>query len=180
MEREARTTEPSLRPEFPTPKVLSDQGIRLRRQRSDDDALCTALYTDVRWEELADVPWPDEQKQAFLKSQSSLQQHHYRTHYAGAEFYVVERDAVPIGRLYLDRVAPEEIRIIDIAFFRPHTGKGLGQAFISALQETAAADGKSLCLHVEHVNPARRLYQRMGFREEAELGPYVRVRWTAK
>lgn len=180
MTHDVMTAEPSVRDDFPVPEVLFDQGIRLRRQLPDDDDLCTTLYTDVRWEELAHVPWTDDQKLAFLKSQSSMQQHHYRTHYAGAEFYVVEKDGVPIGRLYLDRVSPDEIRIMDIAFFRPQTGKGYGQAFIRALQESAMADGKSLCLHVEQVNPARRLYQRMGFREEAHLGPYIRVRWTGE
>jgi GNAT superfamily N-acetyltransferase len=169
--------DPSVREDFPVPKVLFGQGIRLRRQRPDDDVLCTMLYTDIRWDELAQVPWTDEQKLAFLQSQSSMQQHHYRTHYAGSEFYVIEKDAVPIGRLYLDRLSPEEIRMVDLAFFRPHTGKGYGQAFIRAVQEAAAADGKSVCLHVEHVNPARCLYQRMGFREEAQLGVYIRMRW---
>lgn len=176
MRHDLMITEPSVRDDFPVPEVLFDQGIRLRRQLPDDDDLCTALYTDIRWEELAHVPWTDEQTRAFLKSQSSMQQHHYRTHYVGSEFYVVEKDTVPIGRLYLDRLSPEEIRIIDIAFFRQHTGKGYGQAFIRALQE--AAEGKSLCLHVEHVNPARHLYLRMGFHEEAHLGIYIRMRWS--
>jgi len=179
MTDDVKTMDPSVRGDFPVPKVLFDQGIRLRRQSPDDDDLCTILYTDIRWDELAHVPWTDEQKLAFLQSQSSMQQQHYRSHYVGCDFYVVEQDATPIGRLYVDHLSPEEIRIVDIAFFRQHTGKGYGQAFIRALQELAAADGKSVCLHVEQVNPARRLYQRMGFREEAHLGPYIRVRWNA-
>lgn len=44
-------------------------------------------------------------------------------------------------------------------------GRGIGATLIRALQEQAAADGMPVRLNVLHGNPARRLYDRLGFRE---------------
>ena len=43
---------------------------------------------------------------------------------------------------------------------------------IRGLLDEAAATGKRLSIHVESNNPARRLYERLGFEEVAEHGLY--------
>jgi ribosomal protein S18 acetylase RimI-like enzyme len=107
-----------------------------------------------------------------------MQQHHYRTHYPGAEFYsVLERGAV-IGRLYVDRSAVSEIRLIDIAFADGKRGQGLGGAFLQALGEMARTSARVVGLHVEENNPARRLYQRLGFVDVEPRPPYLYMTWT--
>jgi hypothetical protein len=49
-----------------------------------------------RAEEFLLVPWPQAQKDAFLHQQFRLQHHHFVTHFAGADFWIVER-ALPSG-----------------------------------------------------------------------------------
>jgi hypothetical protein len=39
--------------------------------------------------------------------------------------------------------------------------------------DEAAASRKRLSIHVEKHNPARRLYERLGFAESSHRGPYV-------
>lgn len=109
------------------------------------------------------LPWTDEQKQAFLRMQFDAQDAYYRQTYPGARFLVVIRDDNPIGRLYVARLA-DEMRIIDIALLPAHRRAGIGAQLISDVVAEAAAAGLPLRLHVEPWNPARRLYERLGFR----------------
>ncbi len=83
-----------------------------------------------------------------------------------------------IGRLYLERL-PSQHRIIDIAFLPEYRGRGLGEALLRDLLDEAAAAGKPVSIHVEKLNPAMRLYRRLGFVTEEDKGIYDLMRWTA-
>lgn len=163
---------------FPVPEALRRRGIALRPQAAEDLEMQLALFTEMRLPELAPLDWPEEAKRGFLAQQFALQQHHYGTYYKGAEFYTVLENGEPIGRLYLDRVAPAEIRLVDIILFERCRGRGLGTAFLETLQALARADGKAVGLHVEAHNPARRLYRRHGFVDVEERPPYIYMTWT--
>src|SRR5215212_2524831 len=96
------------------------------------------LYASTRQEELAQVPWSDEQKAAFLRSQFELQHAWWREHYAGARFDLVLLDGVRAGRLYVD-VWPREVRIVDIALLPEHRGTGLGTRLLEGVFAEADA-----------------------------------------
>jgi ribosomal protein S18 acetylase RimI-like enzyme len=134
------------------------------------------LYASTRTGELAPVPWPKETKQAFLHSQFELQHAHYRKHYRHAEFLVIERAGQPIGRLYLHPDA-HEIRIMDIALLPEQRGQGIGTQLLNALLAHAQAQGAPVTLHVEPLNPAQRLYRRLGFRLLEDRGVYHFLGW---
>jgi ribosomal protein S18 acetylase RimI-like enzyme len=89
---------------------------------------------------------------------------------------VIEHEGQPIGRLYIDRT-PEEIHLIDIALLADHRGHGLGTALIREILAEADRTRRSIRLYVEHFNPARRLYDRFGFTEIEEHGPYWCLEW---
>src|SRR6185437_16635571 len=97
---------------------------------------------------------------------------YYREHYASAAFDVIEVDGEPAGRLYVARW-DHDIRIIDIALLPEYRGRGIGTALLRELLAEAAADGKRLSIHVELNNPARRLYERLGFVQVEERGVYL-------
>jgi hypothetical protein len=46
-----------------------------------------------------------------------------------------------------------------------------------ALMAEAAATGRPLTIHVERLNPALRLYARLGFRPAADRGVYRLLSW---
>lgn len=166
------------RSDFPVPPELAEHGIALRLQSPEDEQMQRDLFVQSRWAEFAQLPWDDAAKYRFLAHQSGLQQQHYTTHYKGAEFYTVLDGQEPIGRLYVDRVAPTEIRLVDIIFVEQRRGQGIGTAFILALQDLARATGKFIGLHVEENNPARRLYERLGFRDVEQRPPYIYMTWN--
>ncbi len=146
-------------------------GITLRPVSSSDRDFLLQVYASTREEELRLVDWSADQKAAFVRMQFEAQDAYYREHYHPATFDVVEVDGEPVGRLYAARW-DDEIRIIDVALLREHRGRGIGTTLIRSLLDEAAATGKRLSIHVESHNPARRLYERLGFEEVAEHGLY--------
>lgn len=151
-------------------------GFLLRRETEDDFEFIIRLYASTRAEELAPVPWPEEAKQAFLRSQCELQHAHYQKHYLGAEFLVLERHSQPVGRIYLHQ-GTQEIRLMDIAFIPEQRGLGIGTRLLHALLTYAQAHNVTVTLHVEPLNPAQRLYARLGFRLLEERGAYHFLEW---
>ncbi len=136
-----------------------------------DLAFLAELYASTREAELAPVPWPEETKRAFLLDQFAKQHDHYRQHYRGADYWLIERDGGPIGRVYVYR-SPGEIRLMDIALLPAQRGRGLGAAMLAELIDEADRHGAQITLHVEADNPVKRLYQRLGFVLVEQRGPY--------
>lgn len=151
--------------------------MRLRPATAADDAFLQRVYASSRQDELAQLPWSEAEKRAFLAMQFDAQDRHYRAHFPDARFDVVERGGVPIGRLIVERTE-DEIRLLDIALLPEHRGAGAGSALLRELLAEAAASSKRVTIHVERANPARRLYERLGFRvEEDEDAIYLFMAW---
>jgi ribosomal protein S18 acetylase RimI-like enzyme len=146
--------------------------LRLRPVADADRAFLVELYASTREEELAHVPWDDAARRAFLEHQFAAQDAHYRGNYPGASLDVIEVDGVAAGRLYVYR-GESDIRIMDIALAPAFRGRGIGTSLLRRLMEEADSSGRKLSIHVEMNNPARLLYDRLGFLPAGEHGVYV-------
>ena len=147
-------------------------GCSLRPATDADREALFRIYASTREVELAPVPWPEEAKEEFLRQQFEAQDHHYRTYYHSTSFDVVWLDEVPVGRLYVARW-PREMRIVDIALLSETRGRGLGTVLLSRLFAEADASKLPVTIHVERENPARHLYERLGFRIAEDKGVYL-------
>jgi ribosomal protein S18 acetylase RimI-like enzyme len=145
---------------------------RLRPVADGDRAFLVDLYGSVREPELAHVPWDDATKRAFVEQQFAAQDAHYREHYPGATLDVVEVGGESAGRLYVHR-GPKDIRIMDIAVAPPFRGRGIGTTLLRAVIDEAERSGRRVSIHVEQNNPARTLYERLGFEPAGEHGVYL-------
>jgi ribosomal protein S18 acetylase RimI-like enzyme len=143
----------------------------LRPSGPDDRDFLLRVYASTREEELRLVDWSDEQKDAFVRMQFEAQDAYYREHYEPATFDVIEANGEPAGRLYVARWE-DEIRIVDLALLPEYRSRGIGTALLNDLLEEGARTGKRVSIHVEMNNPARRLYERLGFVESGEHGVY--------
>jgi ribosomal protein S18 acetylase RimI-like enzyme len=152
--------------------------LSLRVAKETDLEFLQAVYTSTRWEELSVTGWDDAQKHAFLEMQFRAQDTHYRAHYPRAQFLILLHDNAAVGRLYLDD-HPKEIRVMDIALLTEHRSRGLGRAMMHAILEQASRAGQIVTLHVEHQNPARVWYERLGFRLIEDRGVYLFMEWRA-
>ena len=141
-----------------------------------DLAFLAELYASTRADEMASVPWSQEEKDSFLKMQFDAQHTFYSEQFPDASFDLVLENGEPIGRLYIDR-REEEHRLIDIALLPEHRGKGLGGRLMDDVLADAAGAGKMVRIHVEQNNPAMRLYKRLGFRKIEDQGVYDLMEW---
>ena len=136
-------------------------GLRSVDRRADAEFLLS-VYASTRAEELAVVPWEAAEREAFLRMQFEAQDRYYREQRPAAAFDVILVGGAPAGRLYVDRSAGE-IRIVDIALLPEHRGMGVGTLLIGRVLDEGRQTGRPVTIHVERGNPARALYERLGF-----------------
>jgi GNAT superfamily N-acetyltransferase len=151
-------------------------GIAYRPMTDEDLPFVARLYASTRAREVAATGWPAPMQAAFLDQQHRAQHAGYRGAYPDAEWLIVEQGGDAIGRVYLAET-PTELLLIDISFLPDWTGRGLGGAILADLLALAAAKNKPVGLHVEKLNPAKRLYQRLGFAFAEDNGLYERMEW---
>lgn len=149
----------------------------LRPITEQDHSLLLKIYASTREEELEAVPWSLEEKLNFLQFQFDAQHKYYQEQFPQANFDLILLDGEPIGRLYIDR-REDEIRLIDIALLPEHRGSGLGGSIMRDILAEGQKTGLLVRIHVEHNNPAMRLYRRLGFEKIEEQGVYHLMEWS--
>ncbi len=166
-----------VRPGCPLPLPGVAGIVSLREITASDREFLFQLYATSRAEELAQTGWTELQKGQFLRMQFQAQDTYYRQNYAGAEFLAVTVDGAGAGRLYLQR-GEREWRIMDITLAPVFQRRGIGGGLLRLIQEEAGESGVCLTIHVEVFNPARRLYERLGFAPvETNNQVYIRMEW---
>jgi GNAT superfamily N-acetyltransferase len=151
--------------------------VTLRPAEEDDRPLMLRVYASVREPELEAAGMPREQRPPFVEHQFEAQSRHYES-YEDTSFEVVLVDGEPAGRLIVARW-PEELRVVDVALLPEHRGRGVGGDLLRGLIEEAEERGVKVSVHVERFNPARRLYDRLGFQPVAEESVYVLLERSA-
>ena len=152
--------------------------ITFRPIAPEDEGFLFALYASTREAELAQTPWDEAEKHAFLRMQFTAQHQYYQSQFAAAAFDIVLLHGRPVGRLYVDRRA-DEIRLIDIALLPEQRNAGIGTRLMQGLLAEAVQVGKPVRIHVEKFNPAMRLYERLGFAPVEDQGVYLLMQWSA-
>jgi ribosomal protein S18 acetylase RimI-like enzyme len=156
--------------------VVAVSAISLRPVEPEDELFLLEVYATTRADELALVPWDEEQKQAFVRMQFDAQQYHYRKFYPEGKHEIILCGDRPVGRLYVAEM-DQEIRILDITVLPPDRNVGIGSHLIEELLDQAARARKSLSVHVESFNPSLHLFERLGFAQTETQGIYVLMKW---
>jgi ribosomal protein S18 acetylase RimI-like enzyme len=94
------------------------------------------------------------------------------------DFVICDIQQQPIGELLLNHSAGE-IRVVDLCISSAYQGRGIATQLLSELQYKAATKAAMITLSVDHGNPARRLYERLGFQEIASDALQVEMHWRA-
>jgi ribosomal protein S18 acetylase RimI-like enzyme len=149
----------------------------LRPAGSGDAELLYRIYASTREDELAVVPWQAAQKEAFLRMQFAAQDRYYHATFPAASYDLIVSGEEVLGRLYVDRGETAWL-VLDIALLPEHRGRGIGARLLTDVLAEAGAAAKPVQIHVERFNPAQRLYDRLGFRQIADEGVYLRLEWN--
>ena len=163
---------------------MSVDRIVLRDADPTDQAWLAALYADVRRDEVAQFGWDAATAQAFLTQQFDAQQRAYRASHPDSRCQVIEcpADAATspkdrrIGRLWVDR-GSDAFHVLDISVLSAWRRCGIGGHCLRGLLDEARTTACRVELFVEDRNPARRLYERLGFEPGASAPPYTAMRW---
>lgn len=134
------------------------------------------LYAAVAWRPRPELPPRD-----VALARPLLAMYHENWGRLGDAAFVANEDDRPVGAVwyrvftqeqhgegYVDERTPE----LAIAVDDGHRGRGIGRALMEAAHANAQADGfETISLSVDADNPARSLYERLGYRPyEAEDG----------
>jgi|ERR1043166_438437 ribosomal protein S18 acetylase RimI-like enzyme len=141
-----------------------------RKTTDADEDFLGLLFLSTR-PELLSINLPEPQKNALLKMQFNAQRRQYDACYPDADSRIILQDHTPVGRMLVAR-NDDEIVLVDIALLPEYRSAGIGSALIQQLLVEAAETRKRVRLQVFKMNPALRLYERLGFSISADQSMY--------
>jgi ribosomal protein S18 acetylase RimI-like enzyme len=105
---------------------------------------------------------PGTQAATMLDLQLRAQAQDYRGRPGAHVHDVVMVDGEAAGRVWLV-IAGECVQMLDLSLLPAYRGRGVGGMVLGEILRSAAAEGRSVTLMVAQGNPARSLYERLGF-----------------
>lgn len=155
---------------------MTAAAITLRDALASDRPFLLALYASTRAEEFAHLGWPVEMERSFMKMQFDAQRGDYERSHPRSLCQIVEMRGCPVGRLWVAQDA-RSLTVLDISLVAELRAQGIGTDCLRRVQRRAAAAGLDVELQVVHGNPARHLYERLGFRDLGEGGVRQAMVW---
>jgi len=144
-----------------------------------DEPFLIQVYASSRADEMALVPWSEEQKLAFLTAQFNAQQVHYQKTYPEAQHDIVLVDGDPAGRLFVARLATE-IRIVDLALLPKYRNRRIGSRLLNDLKRESEKLGVPLSVYVEQFNPSLPVFVHHGFIAGKQEGFHILMEWVPR
>lgn len=139
---------------------------RLRPAEEDDAAFIFVLTRDALGQYVGEIwGWRDDEQRRYQEEWRS------RT-----PVQIIEVDEEPIGCLAVEERA-DHIFLNRIALLPSWQGRGIGTRLIRKVIHDAEEAGLPVCLSVLANNPARRLYERLGFRVTSFERPRIKMRY---
>jgi ribosomal protein S18 acetylase RimI-like enzyme len=142
-------------------------GIVLRPVRADERDFFYAVRRGAfrEYAEAAFGPWDD------VKQRASADRD-----VGELSIEIVERDGAAIGYQIVEHNADHWF-LDEIALADGERGRGVGTELVKTIMTAARDAGMPLRLSVLHVNPAQRLYARLGFRVTRIEHPRIKMEW---
>jgi len=151
---------------------------KLRPAQPEDASFLFQLFAETQ-DQLAGLRSNETLWASLIEMQFRGRAATYAAQYPGAEdLILLDEDDQPIGRLLLDRNA-FRWRVVDIAIQAARRGQGWATQVLRQCQREATAAGVGLALQVNLENPARRLYERLGFQVESQDALSLEMVWRA-
>jgi ribosomal protein S18 acetylase RimI-like enzyme len=157
--------------------TLDLKSVSLRPVTDADHDFLRAVFAGTREAELAHLG-PD-QARAFIDLQFRIQQQNYLARYPSADNNIILAGDEPVGRLLVSRQA-DKLVLVDIAIRASCRNRGIGTFLINELMKDAEEQQVPLTLSVFKINPAFRLYERLGFSVTHDEGMYLEMSWRRR
>jgi ribosomal protein S18 acetylase RimI-like enzyme len=148
------------------------RAVSLRAATTDDDPFLFEVFAGVRLDEFRFLD--EQQQQTIIRMQYNAQRLQYDEGFPEAESSIILLDDRPVGRMLVNE-SEREFTLIDIALLPEHRQSGVGTQLLKELLGRAVKAQKPVRLHVLKSNPARRLYERLGFSPVNEDSMYLEM-----
>ncbi|HEY4254527.1 MAG TPA: GNAT family N-acetyltransferase [Roseomonas sp.] len=145
---------------------MSLQPITLRPALPSDEPFLLELRTITMSEHLERIGGP-----------TTEEAHLQRVRHRYEDANIICSGETRLGLLKLHRGAAEW-HLVQIQVLPSHQGQGLGRQVIQAVLDDARRNRLPVRLSVLHGNPARQLYERLGFRPTGEDDRETTLTWT--
>jgi len=150
---------------------------RWREATVEDEELLKRLFSEHAAGELQGLAEACVDVAALIEMQRRGREKSYAVAYPAAQDWILlDEQGEAVGRLLL-HCGERHWRVVDVAILAAKRGRGLGSAVLREWLEKAAALGVDITLQTRPWNPARRLYERLGFRSFAENELAVEMIW---
>ena len=104
----------------------------------------------------------------------AFQRLYFEEHYGDSPHQIIRIDGTDAGMLSFE-IRPDHVFLRNIALLPQFQGRGIGTSVVREVMKQASRLGLPVRLQVLKVNPARRLYERLGFREVAETPTHFQM-----
>lgn len=144
--------------------AVTRRPLTMRPAGPTDEALRRSWFAETKRVEFAPLGLPAATLQGLCDQQYRARATGYAQQFPFADHLVVELDGEPVGALIVDGLhdAPTVV-IVDIVIAADHRNRGIGRRVLAETIDTADRRGVAVDLSVAHGNPARHLYDRLGF-----------------
>lgn len=136
------------------------------------------LYAASRADEMEAWGLDAATREMLLHMQWQAQRQSYNMQFPQADHLIVWAGSDKVGKVAIDR-ADQQIRLVDLIILPAFQRRGIATRLLQELQQEAAQAQKQLCLSVLRTNPAKQLYERLGFRTTDEDDVYAAMVWEA-
>jgi ribosomal protein S18 acetylase RimI-like enzyme len=138
--------------------VHVDREVALRPSADTDRAFLFALHRASLSEYVSATygPWDDQRQRELFDAK-----------FSPARYQIITRAGADVGCLRVED-ATDHVALSLIELLPAHQRQGIGTAVVQFVIAGAHARSLPVRLHVFKVNPARRLYERLGFTEIAQ------------
>ena len=134
----------------------------LRACTEADDAFVYDVFSTTWESEVAALP-NQNLAQHVLRIQHIAQERRFASRYPGLQRYIVVRDGLSAGRLYVHE-SDSLLEVVDLTLMPSFRDHGIGTRIFHELFEHATREGQTISLRVERRNErATMLYSQLGF-----------------
>lgn len=156
-------------------KKITDE-ITLRPRHANEENFWREVFYDAVREHFASLNLPENELKNLLEFQFQAQTIDYGKNYPQASNDVIMYKNVPAGRVIIS-TEHGDLHLIDIAVLSEFRNRGIGTKILQWLFEKSRQTKLPIRFYVEKINPAFRLYERLGFKIVADVTSHFQMEW---
>lgn len=158
-------------------KKITDE-IILRPLGPNEENFWREVFFDSVGRRFSALGMVGEQLNNLLEFQFQAQNKDYRANYKKASNDVILFNGERAGRVILSD-EHSDLHLIDISVLSEFRNRGIGTKILQWLFNQSRRTGLPIRFYVEKLNPAFKLYERLGFKIAADVNTHFQMEWRA-